>query len=416
MSDYSDILALQSEKILVLSQGIVCDRMQSLGCNGDIPFEEIKELGNPAIVAVVKDIPNVTIDTEAFDVNCELISLLQGEDPHAATPVTQFDILASNFRKVNFLFPVKEETSTTVLKTCGVGAAQVTSINYKYAVDGNATESMSFSADNKFWADNSAAYEGFIQSATPVDTFDLDEATYGGTIEWATNKRTFSVSVSGVRKKEGTEVQVLAGTADFWISPGTGAGGADQLIFGANPAVSAYIDIIYPCVTTLVFGSGAHEGGSVYPGAIRGKNIRLEISAAQMYRVQGVNVSIEFPNEQIKELGNTMSPGTIIDIPNVTGDISVLDREGDFFAKLCNVADLATAKGLSIEDFSDTIPLEIKVMDPDDDVTVLKTIYLPKISITSEGHSSKVGDKLTQTFNFKLTAGEVAQIFRGERP
>jgi len=416
MADYSDILGLQGHKILVLGSGVVVDRIQSLGCNGEIPFEEIKELGNPAIVAVVKDIPNVTIDTEAFDVNCELVTLLQGGDPHAATPPTTFNINTDSFRAINFLFPVKEETTTTVLKTCGIGAARLTSLKYGYSVDGNATEGMSFSADNKFWADNSAAYEGFTQSATPVTIFDLDEATYGGTVEWGTNKRTFSVSVNGVRKKEGTSGQVTAGTADFYISPGTGGGGADQLIFGTAPSVSAYIDVIYPCVTTQVFASGVHEGSTTYPGAIRGKNIRLEINAAQMYRVQSVNINVEFPNTTIKELGNTMAVGTILDIPTVSGDISVLDRDGDFFARLCGETSLVDAKGVSLEDFSDTLPLEIKMYDPDDNSTILKTVYLPKISITSEGHSSRVGEQLTQTFNFQLAAGEVAKIYRGPRP
>lgn len=416
MADYSDILALQAQKILVLSQGNVIDRIQSLGSTGELPSEEIKELGNPAIVAVVKDIPEVAVDIEAYDTNCELMTLLQGGDPHAATPPTSFDITADAFRKVNFLYPVKRETTTTVLKTCGIGAAQVTSIGYGYTADGMGTETMSFAADNKFWANNSAAYEGFTQSATPVTTFDLDVATYGGTIEWKTDQYTFIVAVNGIRQTEGTSAQVGTGDADYYIDVGAGGGGADVLTFGTAPAIGAYIDIIYPCVTTQVFGSGVHEGSAIYPGAIKGKNIRVEINAGKIFRAQSCNISIDFPATVIKELGSVTSPGTIVDIPSVTGDISVLDRDGDLFAKMCGQASLEAAKGLSIEDFVDTLPVEIKLYDPDDNATVLKTIYLPKISITTEGITGRVGEQLTQTFGFKLAAGEIATVYRGSKP
>lgn len=409
----ADIIALQSEKILVLSQGVVVDRVQSLGIAGNLPSEDIKELGNPVIVDVVRDIPEVTVDIEAFDVNCELITLLQGGDPHAATPPTSFPIQVDSFKKVSFLFPVKEVGTTNALKTGIVGNAQINSINYRYSIDGNATESMSFTSDNKFWSDNSAAYESFTQSATPVTTFNLDNATYGLTIEWKTNRRTFVVAVDGVRKTEGTSGQVAAGTADYYINA---VGSPHVLTFGTAPDVGNVIDILYPCVTTQAFGSGVHEASAVYPGAIKGKNIPVWISTSKLSRIQSVSFTIDIPSEYIKEMGNIQTVGTVGDTPNVSGEITVLDRDGDIFAKLCNQASLAAAKALSIEDFVETLSLTVKLLDPDDNSTVLKTIYLPQITITSEGHTTRVGDRLTQTFSFKNAGGTVPYLYRGDLP
>lgn len=405
-----EIIALQSEKILVLGNGIVLDRVQSLGITGNLPSEDIKELGNPAIVAVVKDTPEVTLDIEAFDVNCELITLLQGGDPHAATPPTSFPITVDAFKKVGFLFPVKEVGSFSALKTGVVGNAQVSSISYRYAVDGNATESMSFASDNKFWSDNSAAYESFTQGATPVANFNLDNATYGGTILWKTNTRTFVVAVDGVRKLEGTEAQVTAGTADYWID----ASGTPHILkFGVVPDSGAVIEAIYPCVTTQVFDETAHETSAIYPGAIKGRDIPVRIATNLVKRVQSVNFTIDIPTESIKEMGNLQVVGTVGDIPTVSGDITVLDRDGDVFAALCNETSLASAKALSIEDFVETLALKVELLDPADHVTVLKTVYLPKITITTEGHTSRVGDRLTQTFGFKNAAGSIPTIYRG---
>ncbi len=406
-----DILALQSEKILVLGRGIVVDRVQSLGISTDFPSEDIKELGNPAIVAVVKDIPEVKVDIECFDTNCELITLLQGGDPHAATPPTEFPISADNFLKVGFLFPVKEVGSTNALKTGAVGNAQITSLGYRYTVDGSATETMSFSSDNKFWSDNSAAYESFTASGS--DTFNLDNATYGATILWKTNRRSFCVSVDGVRKTEGSEAQVLAGTADYWIDA---SGTPHVLTFGTAPDSGSIVEILYPCATTQAFGAGVHEDAAIYPGAIKGKDIPVKINAAGIDRVQAVNFTVDFPSEAIKEMGNTQIVGTINDIPTVSGDFSVLDQDGNTFAKLCGKTSLADAKAVGVEDFIETLPIEVQLLDPSDHATVLKTIYLPKIIITSEGHTSRVGEQLTQTFNFKCAAGETATIYRGERP
>jgi len=410
----ADIIALQSEKILVVGRGTVVDRVQSLGVNTTLPSEDVKELGNPAIVDTVEDIPETTVDIEAFDTNCELITLLQGGDPHAATPPTQFDITADDFKTVGFLFPVKEVGSTNALKTGVVGNAQVRSINYRYDVDGTATESLSFGSDNLFWSDNSAAFESF--TATPSQTdFPLDVATYGLSIEWKTDTFSFCVDVEGVRKTEGTSAEVTAGTADYYIDD---VSSPHVLIFGTGLDTGQIVNILYPCVTTQAFGSGVHESSAVYPGAIKGRNIPIRIGTGGdiVRRVQSVNFTIDIPVEVIKEMGNTQVVGSIGDIPTVSGDFTVLDRDGRVFSELCGQTDLPTAKAVSVGDFVKTLSLEVKLLDPDDNSTVLKTIYLPKIVITGLSHTTRVGDQIAQVFNFKNAAGEVPAIYRGEKP
>jgi len=393
------------------ANGTIIDRLQSLGSTTDFPSEDIKELGNVSVVSVVKDVPDVTIDTEAFDVNCELLTLLHGGDPHAATPPTSFEMTAENIKKVNFIFPIREETGDLALKTGVIYAAQLTALNYRYSVDGNATESMTFMSDNKHWVYQSAAYEQFIGDGTTV-TFELDTATYGGARNYGTNKNIIGCVVDGVIKYEGSQAERIAGTKDFDYVAGT-----DDIVFGTAPASGAVIDVIYPCLTQQTFASTVHEGETVYPGAIKGKNIPVVITAGKLDRVQSINISISYPSTNILEMGNANKVAVVIDTPEITGDISVLDRDGDAFAKFCAGTALdASTPVFGLDDFDTAISLEVKLLDPDDNSTVLKTLYIPSIEIVGESHTSKVGDNLTQTFNFKITANSNMTIYRGSKP
>lgn len=403
------IIRLKSDRILMACSGNIIDRVQSLGNSTDFPSEDIKELGNPLVVSVIKDVPSITVDAEAFDANCELITVLQGGNPKAATPPTVFDITAEAFKKVHFIFPVKQVVGTNALKTGVISASQVTGLNYRYAVDGTATESLSFLANNKHWVYQSAAYEGFVGNGT-TKVFNLATATYGGARNFGTNKNIICVMVDGLVNYEGSEAEVIAGTKDFFYTALT-----DSITFGTAPANNAKIDVTYPCLTVLSYPQSVHEGEDIYPGGIKGKNIPVLINAGKIDRVQSVNITVSFPTIDILEMGNVNKVATEVDIPEVTGDISVLDRDGDIFAKMCNKAGLnATYPVLGVSDLG-SVELEIKLLDPSDNSTILKTIYLPAVEIVGEGHTSRVGENLTQTFNFKLTANTKATIYRGAR-
>jgi len=405
------IIRLKSDRILMAAGGTIIDRLQSLGSTTDFPSEDIKELGNVAVVSVVKDVPDVTIDTEAFDTNCELLTLVHGGDPHAATPPTSFVMTAENIKKVNFIFPVREEIGDLALKTGVIYAAQLTALNYRYSVDGNATESMTFMSDNKHWVYQSAAYEQFVGDNSTV-TFELDTATYGGARNYGTDKNIIGLVIDGVKMYEGSEAERIAGTKDFNYVAAT-----DDIVFGTVPALNAVIEVIYPCLTQQTFASTVHEGETVYPSGIKGKNIPVVINAGKLDRVQSINVSISYPNINILEMGNENKVAVVIDTPEITGDISILDRDGDAFAKFCAGAALDASNPVyGLEDFDTAIPIEIKILDPDDNTTVLKTLYIPNVEIVGEGHTSRVGDNLTQTFNFKITANTNMTIYRGSKP
>jgi len=109
--------------------------------------------------------------------------------------------------------------------------------------------------------------------------------------------------------------------------------------------------------------------------------------------------------------------GYQMQIPAVTGTITVLDTDTELIALLTtgqlNPSGI-TEFGVS-EFTASGIPLIVKLQDPVDKTlpyTILKTVYMPSISVTNEGFTSNVNQNAQQTFDFKSSTGQII-IFQG---
>ncbi len=207
-----------------------------------------------------------------------------------------------------------------------------------------------------------------------------------------------------------TEVAVAPATGEYLITPaGPTITTADAyttalvVVYQANPAGNNWSDVI----------------DSTIPAAIRGKDVPVLIGTNNIERVQSVTIRGTFPNTVVKEMGNDSVVGTIVQVPEVTGDISVLDTDTQLIALFTtgtlNPADTEfrgcefTASGISLE-----VRLDSPASGCGASGNILKTVYIPEITITSEGHTTNVGGNVTQTFGFKSTDARCI-IYSGSR-
>jgi len=157
------------------------------------------------------------------------------------------------------------------------------------------------------------------------------------------------------------------------------------------------------------------------PAAIKGTFVPVALGVNDIERVQSVTIRGTFPNTVIKEMGTRSIVGTITQVPQVTGDVSVLDTDAELIALLTTGQLNPTDTEFNACEFTASgISLKIELLEPASGCAysgspVLKTVYIPEIVVTSEGHTSNVGDNVTQTFGFKSKDGSCI-IYSGAKP
>lgn len=373
-------------------------RVQRLDVPTTIPTTVVDELGNDEHAGTLKDIPEVTATVNLMDVSIKFFSYLTGEDPEAY-PASGVDI--GSIGDVDLVGYVRDEEVMDYVKSMVVRRARATGLTYTYSVDAEATEEYTFGATNKSWFKNDIIVDKFTSADNP-QPYTLTETP----IQRNNSDYLVSVIVNGVWLEEVTgtpgEGEYKYETGDITLGDGNlGVGDVCQAVYHANPAGTNWAYIDDPTI----------------PPAIRGKDIPVLMGVNSIYRVQSVTIRGTFPSEPVKEMGNDEVVGYITQVQRVTGDISVLDTDTELMRLLATgEADPAETE-YNVTDFVDTLSLEIRLLDPDDESnsTILKTVYIPRITITSDGHTSAVGGNVTQTFGFESYTAELI-IYSGQKP
>ena len=270
---------------------------------------------------------------------------------------------------------------------------------FTYTVDGESTEEYTAIGTKKRWFKNDVVVDKFTTGTT---SFTLTQTP----VQLKDGTYCLSVILDGVYL---TEVASVSETGEYEIS-GTSLTTFDtrtsQLIaiYQAVPAGNNWVD------STDV----------TMPAAIRGMDVPVVIGAGGIERVQSVTINGTFNPEAVREMGNRELVGYQSQIPAVTGTITVLDTDTELIALLTTgQLNPSGVTEFGVSEFTASgIPLVIKLQDPADKTepyTVLKTLYMPSISITNEGFTSNVNQNAQQTFDFKSTTGEL-KIYEGAMP
>jgi hypothetical protein len=150
--------------------------------------------------------------------------------------------------------------------------------------------------------------------------------------------------------------------------------------------------------------------------AIRGKNVQVLIMAQGQERVQSVTINGTLNVQPVREMYNENIVGYQTQVPTVEGTITVLDTDTDLIDLFVTgqVVSGQTEFELAGSCAVSGIALEIKLYDPCDTSTVLKTVYVPTIKIVGDSYTSNVNENAVQTFNWQSTDAQCV-IYSGAR-
>lgn len=370
-------------------------RIQRVSFTTDIPSEDKDELGNPQHAGTVKDTPNVTVTFSAFDVGIKIFAALTGVDA-AAYPGAGVDV--SSLGEVDVIAYVKDATVADYVKSIHGRRLQIRDFTFNYAIDSDSTEDYTAIGSERRYLKHdvvvdkyTAGTTSFVLTQTPIQ---LKNGNYG-----------LSVTLDGEYL---TEVTGVPATGEYRIVGTTLTTGDTRtaqvlVVYHANPAGLNWTDV----------------SDTAMPAAIRGKDVKIEILANSINRVQSVSINGNLNVQAVKELGNRAVVGYQRQIPTVEGSLTVLDTDNDLISLLTEGVPGSGLEWQPGEGCEDTpLTLKITLVDPCDDEgepTVLKTVYLPEITIVGDGYTSNVNNNATVTYNFRSATAQLV-IYSGDGP
>jgi len=348
----------------------------------------IDELGRVLHVGVTKQIPEVTVTMEAFDVSHNTYSHLTGYTP-ATFPVSGVSI--TEFKSADVIGQIRDSSTKNIVNALYVKRATVTGMDASFGVSDNSTVTYTFSSNSK----KEFRQPVFYQKSTLTTT--------SGTIV-LTNTPTYLTRTSGYiisayrTGTDGSTGYIDEGT-DFTV------GGSTLTFTGSNVAANDVIWVTYCSTATKQF----EALDDVAPAAVQGKYVPLTISVNDIKRVQSATVRVAFSSEQILEMGGLGKPvGYELGIPSVTGDISVLKTDNDLLAILEGVPNTTVENDMEFA--LDTLSLKIQLRNPANPSQILLTYYVPSFTITAEGDSDSVNQSMNETFSWESKTGELLVV------
>ena len=258
-------------------------------------------------------------------------------------------------------------------------------------------------------------------------------------MEGGVTRYALAVSVDGQRLVRGTEYTDTATTVTL-VGDYAGVSGTEKISIVYGAAASA----TYGQTGQAPFGGSGnghlvHQGTSVKPAAIRGKDIDVYFSTAipgvDLGAGVGVAVEVRWPDvqsatldwsvtlEEDCEFGNPNAVGRdATDVPSVTGAIELKPRSVDaFFTRLRQITGINDVAKIMGPQSSVAGGLRIELRNPESGGstasaagTVLKTHYVPAARFTMPGYTGTVQQKMTTTLNFESDDG-VLETFKGVR-
>jgi hypothetical protein len=382
-------------ELVGLRDNYFASRVQRVNATSDQATNTIDELGNPEHAGTSKDVPNVTFTFQVMDVGIDAIAALTGQDA-AAFPASGVNLASALDLSVDAVLRVRNATVAQYVKASHLRRCVVQSFTFNYSVDGDSTEEYTAVGSQKRWFSNDVIVEKF---------------TTGGT--------SFTLSEAPKVLDNGDDVvtAILDGEylTEVVASPATGEYEVTGVTLTTFDTRNDQLMVVYQSSSTG--DAWADIDDDTVPAAIRGKDVVVNIAAADQERVQSVSLNGNFNPQAVREMGNRDTVGYTNQNLEVTGTLTVLDTDTDLLATLTGYDPATDTEFLVGQCTVSGVALEIKLQNPadcDEPFAVLKTVYLPSVSVTSEGFTSNVNDNAQQTFDFRSEDGAV-WIYEGAR-
>lgn len=361
----------------------LASRVQRLTLSSTQPSETKDELGNPLHVGETKDIPEVTLSFSAYDVGIKIFAALTGTDA-SSYPGAGVDI--SNLGEVDAILQVKDTDVADYVKSISGRRLQIRDFAFNYTVEGDSTEDYTAVGSERRYLKYDVVVDKFVSGTT---SFTLTQTP----VQLRNGNYAISVILDGDYLEE---VSGAPDTGEYRIVGTTLTTGDSRtaqvlVVYHADPAGNNWTDV----------------NDSSMPVSIRGKDVSIQISANDIARVQSVAINGNMNVTAVKELGSRNVIGYQRQVPTVEGTITVLDTDTELVQLLTtgvigSGAGVEWGPGEACESID--LALKIELVDPcdtDAPLTVIKTVYVPSITIVGDSYTSNVNNNATQTFNFK---------------
>lgn len=414
-------MAVRAGAFLHDVNGFVFDRLQTAGAsNLNQNVETITELGNWENVATVRDTVNLSFDMESFDVSTEVEAVVTGVDPDAVVDGDEFDF--GDSKPVDIVAPLKSARNQYDI-AAGVIVPYLTleNVTYRFGVGQNSTQSYTLRGDTINYVRNGVPrYQEFTVTAGANQTYNFANTAM---LYDEAGDNIYAISVCA--KEVGTNNYKRLFFGDDYTNTASGftvlddidSEGYDRLhvTYASASAIS------YPQDGNNPTGNTVHQGVSVKPAAIRGKDIDLYVGSSaatpvfsRWAGVQSVEVTRRVNLETDEELGNYHYVAQDYDVAEVSGTVTLRPASVDvLFEKIYEI--LNVPNGEVAGPYTTVgLPLEIRINDPEAGDTI-KTLYVPDARFSAPALQGRVGQRQEITLNWQSDTG-VLLVYAGDRP
>jgi hypothetical protein len=411
-------MSIRAGDILHVGGQNVIDRLQQAGLgNVNLPIETIREIGNREVVDKIPQEPSFTFALKSFNVSCELMAFLTGHsagsqasaaDPAQTLPDgTEFNWLDCGF--VNIASPWKNPaTGSAGVVEAGhlVPGFYPTKLSYSFGVTADADQSAELSGGSFFYSENAPVEDQFAGTGAQK-AFVTNEVTVHyrrGGAGGSTFRDVFGVLVDG---------QLQTEDIDYVVSGGNGS--KATITFTNAPANNADIRCCYFTSAAKSYPQSVHASTQVVPGAVRGRNIRIEIDANRIGGVQTFTMDATVAGEVERELGTEDVVGYVVNGTDCNGTATIRAKDKDaFFDVLSKVTGVDRKEVFGW--FNDnTVAMDVKIENPKDPGTFLKTIRIVDAKFQPPGTPGVVNAATDFQFQWSSVNGTFSE-FKGEPP
>ena len=416
-------MSIRAGSILHLQGNNVIDRIQSAGL-GDVrlPIETIREVGNREVVDKIPQEPDFTFTMESLDVSTDVMAWLTGATPGSAgsaSPPGASDPAGTTYdwldcQMVNIPSPWKNpNTGSAGVVEAGhlIPGYYPTRYTARFGVTDDATFTVELAGGSFYYADRGAPLEDFHLGNGSTKVFNTIHPAIRyrkGGVGGTTFRSVFGVIVDGTLQTEDVDYTVTGG-ADY---PGSTA----TITFTNAPANGAKIKFAYFTSDAQTFPQTVHASTIVKPGAVRGRNISVGITAqgGSEQRVGGIQtaeVNATVDGEVERELGTEDIIGRVVNGTDANGTLTIRAKDKDAFFNVLKQITGFTDTNEVFGWFNDNeVQLEIHIQNPKNPGANLKTILFEDAKFQPPGTPARVNAATDFAFNFESVSGTFKEV------
>lgn len=406
-------MAIKASAIIHDIRGFVVDRIQTGGVSSlNIPEEKIYETGNYQTVATVRDIPDLQFDINSLDVSTELEALTCGLAGNALSNGDSIDFATSV--PMDVISPFKAGAGAfNIVKGIVIPYLTLSSVQYQFGVGANSQQTFQYKGDSVYYVPGTPYQQVFTVTSGTAQSYAL---THTAIVYHETGDTIYVLSACAFNPSTNKYKRLFHGaTTNGYTDTNS------SITVPENLSAEGYtqLHVTYGSTVAANYPQSVHQGVSVKPAAVRGKDIVVYVSdgaaTPTMVRWAGVqtfDVTRSVTLDADQEFDNHHYVSQDYDVPSVSGTIAVKSFDDvDLFAKLNQIAQVTS--GEIIGPYS-SVPLDVwvKIKDPDTGVT-LKTIEIPDARFTVPNINPQANTKLTTSFPFESDGGEML-VWKGD--